>query len=286
MLFPEDLPPLGERHVFFTEKTVPLRAMLGTVGHARATRPDYSWHGQKRGRAEFSLLQYTLTGRGRLRVGAVERDVLPGQAMLLHFPDDNHYWLPADSSEWSFLFVCLHGRELSRLWRIVESRLGPWATLAPDAPAVSVAVRLIGAALRGEIDSAFRASTFAYEQVMALAAEARTPRPTGTVNDAIERARIYAEQNVHLPLTVDALAGQAGLSRFHFSRLFAAQHGLPPAAWLVEQRVREAARLLRGTRLPLKDIAARCGFPNENYLCRVFRRHSGMPPGSYRRSGA
>jgi AraC-like DNA-binding protein len=279
-------PPLGERHIFFSEKTLPLRAMLGTVGHARVTSPSYSWQGLKRGRAEFSLLQYTLSGRGRLRVGTLERDVLPGTAMLLHFPDDNHYWLPADAKEWTFVYVCLHGREVARLWRSIESRLGALVAFQPTAAPISVATRIVASALTEQIDSAFTASALAYELIMALAAESRTPRTGQPDQPAIERAQLFAEQHLHEPLTVAALANQADMSRYHFTRLFTAHTGLPPAAWIIEQRVREAARLLRGTQLPLKDIATRCGFPNANYLCRVFRRHSGMPPASYRRSGA
>jgi AraC-like DNA-binding protein len=280
------LPPFGRRHLFFSEKTVPLRAMLGTVGCSQETGPAYSWHGLKRGRAEFSLLQYTFSGRGRLRTGTVERDVLPGTAMLLHFPDDNHYWLPADSAGWAFLFVCLHGREVARLWRSIETRLGPLPVLPPDARPVQITARIVRAALAGKIDSAYTASALAYELVMSLAAEARAPQAGDHNQPAIERARLFADKHLHQPLTVDDLARQAGLSRYHFTRLFAAQTGLPPAAWIVGQRVREAAHLLRGTTLPLKDIAARCGFPNASYLGRVFRRHSGMPPASYRRSGA
>ena len=286
MLNPSRLPPFGERHILFSERTVPLRAMLGTVGHSRVTSPSYSWHGLKRGRAEFSLIQYTLAGRGKLRVGTLDRDVLPGAAMLLHFPDDNHYWLPADSEEWTFVYVCLHGREVARLWRSIETRLGSLAAFSPDAHPVSIATRIVESALTEKIDSAFTASSLAYELIMALAAEARQPQANQHKQPAIERARLFAEQHLHKPLTVGMLAHQADMSRYHFTRLFTAQTGLPPAAWIIEQRVREAARLLRGTRLPLKDIAARCGFPNANYLCRVFRRHSGMPPASYRRSGA
>lgn len=260
--------------------------MLGTVGRTRVTSPDYNWHGLKRGRAEFSLLQYTLAGRGRLRTGNLERDAVPGTAMLLHFPDDNHYWLPTDSTAWEFVYVCLHGREVARLWRSIESRLGTLASFTPDSRPVTCVARIVAAALQDDIPDAFTASALAYELVMTLAAEARMPSAAHHAGPAIERARLYAETHLHEPLTVDTLAKQAGLSRYHFSRLFAAQTGLAPAAWIIEQRVREAARLLRGTRLPLKEIAEHCGFPNANYLCRVFRRHSGMPPASYRRSGA
>ncbi|MFI5356369.1 MAG: helix-turn-helix domain-containing protein [Opitutales bacterium] len=278
--------PFGEHTVFFPETTMPLRSMLGSVGHTRTEDPRYNWHGLKRGRAEFSLFQYTLAGAGRLRLGAQEWPVPPGTAMLLHFPDDNQYWLPPDSGAWEFIYVCLHGREVSRLWRSLENRLGARAPFAPEARPVQVATRVVAQALAGRITNAFAASALAYELTMALAGEMRPPRASERTQPALERARQFAETHLAQPLTVDDLAAQAGLSRYHFSRLFAAHTGLPPATWLVEQRVKEAARLLRGTRLTLKEIAAQCGFPNPNYLGRVFQRQTGMPPATYRRSGA
>jgi AraC family transcriptional regulator len=259
--------------------------MLGNVGHASVSSPAYNWHGHKRGRAEFTLLQYTLNGRGRLRIGEKEQDVKPGTAMLLHFPDDNHYWLPADSASWEFIYVCLHGREVSRLWRSMEHALGSLVTLEPDSQIVQHAGRIVATALQGQLLNAYGASALAYELLMLLSTEALDPRTNPQAQPGLENARLYAETNFAQPLTVDDLARRAGMSRYHFSRLFAAHTGLPPAAWLVEQRVKETARLLRSTKLPLKEIASRCGFPNENYLSRVFRKQTGIPPATYRRSG-
>ena len=260
--------------------------MLGSIGCSLEQKPTYDWHGLRRGRAEFALFQYTVAGRGRLRVNGREFDVGPGQAMLLHFPEDNRYWLPSDSDGWEFFYVCLHGREVMRLWPQVESRLGPMTNLAADSAVVRSASQIVRDALAGKIPQAFAASARAYELIMLLAAEARHTHPVQPLRPVIEKARRYAEAHLNRALTVDDLAHEAGLSRHHFSRLFARHNGLAPAAWLIEQRVKEAARLLRGTKLPLKAIATQCGFPNPNYLGRVFRRHTGIPPAAYRRSGA
>jgi AraC-like DNA-binding protein len=44
-----------------------------------------------------------------------------------------------------------------------------------------------------------------------------------------------------------------------------------------------AARMLRKTKLPLKEIAERCGIPDIYYFNRLFRAGHGMPPGAYAR---
>ncbi len=260
--------------------------MLGSVGHSKQSSADYNWSGRKRGRAEFSLFQYTLGGRGQLRVGNKDYAVTPSSAMLLHFPDSNQYWLPSDSQEWDFLYICLHGREVSRLWRNIEHSLGPITTLAPTSSSVQCAAKIVCAALSNKIKDAFSASALAYELMMALSVDSGQSHLNTQPQPVLEQVRHYAEQHLAKPLSVAELAQQAGMSRYHFTRLFSAHTGLPPAAWLSEQRIKEAARLLRITTIPLKEIAARCGFPNANYLSRVFRKHTGIPPAAYRRSGA
>jgi AraC-like DNA-binding protein len=51
------------------------------------------------------------------------------------------------------------------------------------------------------------------------------------------------------------------------------------------ERIREAARLLQDTDLPLKVVAERCGFADANYFGKAFRQHTGVSPGAFRRSG-
>lgn len=274
----------GQRVPLFPGRTIPLYAMLGTVGYSCETS-DYDWNGLRRGRTEFAAFQYTLAGEGRVRAGTKERAVMPGDAMMLHFPDDNRYWLPATSKQWKFIFVSLHGREVMRFSKFIEKDLGPCFPLEPDTPAVQCAARIVRAGLENTIPNAFVASSLAYELIAYLAAEVRRPVSTEAALPALKRAQILAEQNLASPPTVDALAEAAGMSRYHFSRLFAQQYGASPAAWVLDLRLKEAARLLRSTALPLKEIAAHCGFPDVNYLGKAFRARVGLPPAAYRRSG-
>lgn len=278
---------LSTRAILFAREGIELHAMLSSAGHELRASPDYDWHGLRRGEQAMVLFQYTLRGSGRLRVGEREWTVRPGEAMLLHFPADNRYWLPDDAEEpWEFLYVCMHGREILRLWREVEKRLGPLRALAPDSPSVTCAARIVLAAHNDEITSAPVASALAYELATLLLAEpAATQTATAPHTAAIARARDFAEQNLAAPLGVADLARAAGLSRFHFSRLFAAATGQAPAAWLTTRRVQAAAQHLREGRLPLKEIAARCGFADVHTFGKVFRRHAGETPARYRRNG-
>jgi len=65
---------------------------------------------------------------------------------------------------------------------------------------------------------------------------------------------------------------------------FRERTGLTPAHFATQVRVHEAARMLIETRLPLKAIAAACGFANANHFSKAFRRLQHLSPASYRRT--
>jgi AraC-like DNA-binding protein len=85
------------------------------------------------------------------------------------------------------------------------------------------------------------------------------------------------------PWTVESLGARAGLSRAAFARRFTALVGEPPLTYLTTWRMTAAGRLLRETGTPLSGIAARTGYLSEFAFAKAFKRHYGLPPGTYRR---
>lgn len=82
-------------------------------------------------------------------------------------------------------------------------------------------------------------------------------------------------------LSLEDLAREAGMSPFHLLRRFKRRHGLPPHAWLVELRLREARRLLAGD-MRLADIAAAVGFSDQSHFTRLCKARHGLTPGRLR----
>jgi transcriptional regulator GlxA family with amidase domain len=83
-------------------------------------------------------------------------------------------------------------------------------------------------------------------------------------------------------LSLPALARKAGMSERSFSRHYAKSNGVTPARAVERLRVEAARRLLSDTRLPVKRIAARCGFGSEETLRRSFGRLLAATPQDYR----
>ena len=98
------------------------------------------------------------------------------------------------------------------------------------------------------------------------------------------RLRDYIDAHLTQPLTLGELAEVACLSEYHLARMFRTSFGLPPHAWIAQQRLERARTLLRTTALPLAQVAARCGYANASHFSHRFREAVGVAPVVYRQA--
>jgi AraC family transcriptional regulator len=105
-----------------------------------------------------------------------------------------------------------------------------------------------------------------------------------TAPGPLERARLFIEANARAPLTLETIAGLAGLSAYHFARQFGARFGVSPMAYVRERRMAAAAhRLCDDPQTTLVNLAFELGFESQEGFTRAFKRAFGVSPGRYRR---
>ncbi len=98
---------------------------------------------------------------------------------------------------------------------------------------------------------------------------------------AVEAA-LWLDAHSGEPVDLDGAAEQAGLSPFHFLRLFARVVGVTPHQYLVRSRLRHAARLLADDARPITDVALDVGFADLSNFVRTFHRAAGVSPRAFR----
>ena len=101
-----------------------------------------------------------------------------------------------------------------------------------------------------------------------------SPR-TASIRAALERLH----GDIARTVTLDELAGIAGMSRYTLVRRFKDEVGLPPHTYQIALRVQLARRLIEAGSRPV-DAAVRAGFTDQSHLHRHFRR-IGMTPATY-----
>lgn len=110
----------------------------------------------------------------------------------------------------------------------------------------------------------------------------RAPAP-GREPAAVRAARDLVGDRYADDLPLAALAAAAGLSPYHFARVFRAAVGLPPHAYLLGVRV-ERARQALASGVPVARAALDAGFADQAHLTRRFKATLGVTPGAYRRA--
>jgi AraC-like DNA-binding protein len=112
--------------------------------------------------------------------------------------------------------------------------------------------------------------------------------PTAVARDrrrAVEAA-LFLDAHAHEEIHLDRAAAVAGLSPFHFLRIFGKVVGVTPHQYLVRARLRRAARLLCDEERAITDIAYDVGFADLSNFVRTFHRAAGVSPLKFRRAAA
>jgi AraC-like DNA-binding protein len=105
------------------------------------------------------------------------------------------------------------------------------------------------------------------------------------VSAEVRRVRDCLADTSQAPPTLTHLAAMVGLGKYQLLRRFTQAYGLPPHAWLLQQRAERARSLvLRGARLA--DAAADCGFADQSHMTRIFARQFGFTPGAWQQATA
>ena len=94
----------------------------------------------------------------------------------------------------------------------------------------------------------------------------------------------YIAKNYGQNIALKDLAGEAGISPFHFSRLFKQTIGQSPHQFVMAYRVEQARKMLTDLDRPMIDIAHSCGFSDQAHFSRVFKQIQGNTPKSWRQS--
>jgi AraC family transcriptional regulator len=106
----------------------------------------------------------------------------------------------------------------------------------------------------------------------------------GLAGGALRRVRAYIDDHIGERISLDELALQAGISRFHFARQFRLSTGESPMGYLRRARIERSKTILQSRATTIAEVAARLGFSDQSHFTRTFGRLVGVSPGSFARS--
>ncbi|MBB5139562.1 AraC family L-rhamnose operon transcriptional activator RhaR [Thermocatellispora tengchongensis] len=104
----------------------------------------------------------------------------------------------------------------------------------------------------------------------------------GPIHPAVVQGMRLLETRLDHRWTLSELAEELHLAPGYLVRLFKSSVGLPPMAYLAQQRAETAAALLLGTGQSVSEIGQSVGWSDQNYFARRFKAHFGMSATAYR----
>ena len=100
---------------------------------------------------------------------------------------------------------------------------------------------------------------------------------------SLQRAMFFVEKHLNSSVSLDDVAREAGMSKFHFCRVFKTVTGLTFRGFLARRRIARAVELLQDNDRSLMDVCLDVGFKDMSHFSRVFRKVTGELPSRFRR---
>jgi len=136
---------------------------------------------------------------------------------------------------------------------------------------------------RSDVDLDEAGLLFAARFADVASGQQRTPsRAAARDRRRAVEAAMWMGTRSHEAIDLARVASEAGLSSFHFLRVFNDVLGVTPHQYLVRSRLREAARLLADDKRSITDVALDVGFGDVSNFVRTFRRAAGVSPRGFR----
>ncbi len=231
----------------------------------------------------FSRIYWPLSGEGFVEHHGRTFRLIPGRLYIIPSNSPGRYWCPRRMNlDWfHFTAEVLGGVELFDFYGC------EYETAVPKPERVSVGRqwdRLLKCFSSGSTPDAAEAEAL---MRMLIVRFLRTADLAGQEMRlrAYERfapAMKYIEENISAEIVIGKVAERVNLQENYFTNLFTANFGISPVRYINLQRVKRAQELLQKGRMPMKEVAAQCGFSNEFYFSKVFKKTAGISPAAFR----
>lgn len=237
--------------------------------------------------AHFSIGVIT-SGHCLYTSGEQQQTISQGTVVLMN-PHVVHACNPIEDQPWAYRMLYIDTQWIAAiqaaLTPVLEPTFQPYSAILSNAPELFAGFNQFYLRLTDDgvssTDKLAAAETFFKHMHSTLVAEDQRIEPAQKPHEKLQYAANYIQQHCAEPLSLQQLSAATGLSRSYLIRAFAQHFGMTPHAYLTNQRVQLAQRLLQRGEL-IADAALASGFADQAHLQRTFKQHLAATPGQYR----
>lgn len=226
------------------------------------------------------LFQYTLEGRGAVRVDGEERILEKNQAFFLALPSNSSYGLTGDGEGWSFIWIMLSGTAVRDYFNLINGEYGSVFYLSENSYSIYVLRQIYSLARNKGM------SEISLSQELSFSFICRLAQGISGFSSKFSLLTINAMKIIENEFSqirgLSEIAERLDVSQEHLSRTFSRETGCALIDRLTRKRLSHAVSLLRDKKLTIDQIAYECGFSCGNYFTKTFKKVLGISPKNFR----
>lgn len=275
---------LNNSRTDFKDNSTPL--VVGSCGTYRLkTRPKLPTYWQK-GRRDYQIL-YVANGKTHFWFDGREEIASAGH-MVLYKPEEIQKYVYYLEDNPEVFWIHFTGRDVKNILAYHGISLDEHVFYCGVLPDYKALFRKIIQELQlcryGYED--YIASLFNDILLLVNRQQHEQKKTTGNVQEQIERAAAYFNENYNTKISIDDYAESLHISTNWFIHNFKQYAGMSPAQYILSLRMVNAQSLLERTTYNIKEISEIVGYENPLYFSRVFKKEIGKSPAQYRKERA
>lgn len=243
---------------------------------------DDSWHSIMH-RHPHAELFFCLSGEGELQIGRERIRISKGDFFLIN-PGVDHTEHSSPEEQLSYIVIgasgvrFLSGRENTERYCLIQGKNN---SLEYEPYFLDI-IRELSEKKDGYLSICLSILNILFAKISrSLRVEIASSVPMSGALNCGEIKQII-DEHFAKPITLEWLAAQAHISKYHLSHSFQRQYAISPIQYLNQRRLREAEHLLAHTTHSLSEIGNMIGFSSASYFSQAFKRHAGLSPSEYR----
>lgn len=249
------------------------------IGHFR-TLPGYF---TEREQLDSYLIVYTINGKGRLKYQGKSYNLQPQQVFFIHC-EDYHYYETDPLEPWEILWVHLHGSATSGYYEQFTSNDEPVLQLNPESIIPAVLRQILHYQQQRSARTELISSKLLVDLLTELLLAAQNISMPDTEKPSyIEDICQMLEHRFIESISLDQLAHEYAVSKYHLAKQFKRYTGYSPHEYLILIRMTHAKERLKYSDMPVSEVAARVGIDNVSHFINLFKDRAGDTPLAYRK---
>lgn len=249
------------------------------IGHFHTHPPYYT----ERAHLDSFLLVFTVNGAGKLTYRNKTYSLKSRRIFFIDCLNEHRYWTEPGET-WELLWVHFNGHAARGYFEWFAEEHGPILDLPPDSPIPHLIRQMIQLQKQKSRIHELMGSKLLVDMLTASLLDRQPSETAVTEMPAFIRGLVQEiDQHYRQRLTLDRLARQFNVSKYHLAKEFKRHTGFTPNEYVIITRITRAKEWLQYSDRSIADIAAEVGIDNVSHFINLFKDREGSTPLVFRK---